>query len=78
MSTAKSWVERSAGRATATSLVVLLERNAIFIFLLALVTFFTVEHDRFLSTRNITNVLTGVSIFGVIAVGMTFVILTAC
>jgi inositol transport system permease protein len=77
LSTAKSWVERSAGRATATSLVVLLERNAIFIFLLALVTFFTVEHDRFLSTRNITNVLTGVSIFGVIAVGMTFVILTA-
>ncbi|HEY1312270.1 MAG TPA: ABC transporter permease, partial [Steroidobacteraceae bacterium] len=39
--------------------------------------FFALENSRFLSLRNLTNILTEVSIYGIIAVGMTFVILTA-
>jgi len=46
-------------------------------FLLALILFFSLENSRFLSMRNVANILTEVSIYGIIAVGMTFVILTA-
>ncbi len=44
--------------------------------MLALVAVFALLNQRFLSPRNITNILTEVSIFGIIAVGMTYVILT--
>ena len=54
-----------------------LRRYGTTLFLVALVVFFGVENSRFLSLRNITNILTEVSIYGIIAVGMTFVILTA-
>jgi inositol transport system permease protein len=47
------------------------------LFLVALLVFFALENSRFLSIRNVTNILTEVSIYGIIAVGMTFVILTA-
>ena len=47
------------------------------LFLLLLIAFFTAQNPRFLSLRNASNILTEVSIYGVIAVGMTFVILTA-
>jgi inositol transport system permease protein len=53
-----------------------LEKYGTLLFLLALVAVFTLLNDRFLSARNITNILTEVSIFGIIAVGMTYVILT--
>lgn len=46
-------------------------------FLAALILFFALENPRFISVRNVTNILTEVSIYGIIAVGMTFVILTA-
>ena len=46
------------------------------IFLLLLIGFFGIQNERFLSLRNATNILTEVSIYGVIAVGMTFVLLT--
>lgn len=46
------------------------------IFLLLLIAFFTLQNARFLSLRNASNILTEVSIYGVVAVGMTFVILT--
>jgi inositol transport system permease protein len=46
------------------------------LFLVVLIVFFTVQNDRFLSPRNLTNILTEVSIYGIISVGMTFVILT--
>jgi inositol transport system permease protein len=39
--------------------------------------FFASQNQRFLSLRNLTNILTEGSIYGIIAVGMTFVILTA-
>jgi inositol transport system permease protein len=54
-----------------------LRRYGTSLFLLALIGFFALENSRFLSIRNVTNILTEVSIYGIIAVGMTFVILTA-
>ncbi|ESQ86961.1 sugar ABC transporter permease [Asticcacaulis sp. AC460] len=47
------------------------------LFLLLLIVVFAAWNPRFLSLRNAVNILTEVSIYGVIAVGMTFVILTA-
>ncbi len=47
------------------------------LFLLLLIAVFAAWNPRFLSVRNAVNILTEVSIYGVIAVGMTFVILTA-
>lgn len=46
------------------------------LFLLLLIIFFAAQNARFLSPRNLTNILTEVSIYGIISVGMTFVILT--
>jgi inositol transport system permease protein len=37
---------------------------------------FTVYNPRFLSARNVTNILTEVSIYGIIGIGMTYIILT--
>jgi inositol transport system permease protein len=54
-----------------------LRRYGTSLFLCALIVFFGLENSRFLSLRNVTNILTEVSIYGIIAVGMTFVILTA-
>ena len=45
--------------------------------LLALVVFFTIASPSFLTLDNATNILSQVSITGIIAVGLTFVILTA-
>src|SRR6185312_1289924 len=47
------------------------------LFLLLLIAVFAAANPRFLSLRNAANILTEVSIYGIIAVGMTFVILTA-
>ena len=47
------------------------------LFLLLLIAVFAAVNPRFLSVRNATNILTEVSIYGIIAIGMTFVILTA-
>ena len=54
-----------------------LQRYGTSFFLAALILFFALENPRFISVRNVTNILTEVSIYGIIAVGMTFVILTA-
>jgi inositol transport system permease protein len=54
-----------------------LRRYGTSLFLASLIGFFSLENSRFLSLRNVTNILTEVSIYGIIAVGMTFVILTA-
>ena len=54
-----------------------LRRYGTSLFLLALIVFFALENSRFLSLRNLANILTEVSIYGIIAVGMTFVILTS-
>ena len=62
-------------RAPANALA-LLARFAPLIFLLLLMALFTFLAPRFLSSLNLFNILRQVSIFGIVAVGMTFVILT--
>ncbi|HZP20355.1 MAG TPA: ABC transporter permease [Bauldia sp.] len=55
----------------------ILARFAPLIFLVVLMAVFAVLEPRFLSSINLFNVLRQVSIYGLLAVGMTFVILTA-
>jgi inositol transport system permease protein len=55
----------------------LLEKFGVVLFLLALIVFFQFQNERFLSIRNILNILSDVSIYGILSVGMTFVILTS-
>jgi inositol transport system permease protein len=55
----------------------LLEKFGVLLFLIVLIGFFAFQNERFLSVRNIFNILADVSIYGIMAVGMTFVILTA-
>jgi ribose/xylose/arabinose/galactoside ABC-type transport system permease subunit len=66
-----------AAERKALSLVDLLGRFAPLIFLLALVAILSYLEPGFRTERNIMNVLRQVSIIGILAVGMTFVILTA-
>jgi inositol transport system permease protein len=58
------------------SLVEFLNRYATGLFLVVVCLFFTAQNPHFLSLRNLANILTDVSIYGVVAVGMTFVIIT--
>jgi|TARA_B110000240_G_scaffold100351_1_gene113623 inositol transport system permease protein len=55
----------------------LFAKAAPILFLIALIIGFGLANERFLSSRNMMNILTEVSIYGLLAVGMTFVILTA-
>ncbi|HEV2107898.1 MAG TPA: ABC transporter permease [Thermomicrobiales bacterium] len=57
-------------------LVSILGRSAPAIFLAVLIVIFATLEPAFLSERNVLNVLRQISITGIIAVGMTFVILT--
>ena len=59
------------------NLIGFLEKYGVLVFLLLLIVVFAAYNPRFLSTRNITNILTEVSIYGIIGVGMTYVILAA-
>lgn len=52
------------------------EKYGVLLFLVALIVIFTLYNPMFLSARNIKNILTEVSIYGIIGVGMTYVILT--
>jgi len=56
--------------------VAFLQKFGVFLFLILLIIFFGSQNPRFLSIRNLFNILTDVSIYGVMAVGMTLVILT--
>src|SRR3954452_15955018 len=58
-------------------LIGFLQKFGVFIFLILLIIFFASQNPRFLSVRNLFNILTDVSIYGIMAVGMTLVILTA-
>lgn len=58
-------------------LVAFFERFGVLIFMVLLLLFFQSQNGNFLSSRNAFNILTEVSIYGIMAVGMTFVILTA-
>ena len=52
------------------------ERFGVLIFMILLLIFFQSQNSNFFSERNIFNILTEVSIYGIMAVGMTFVILS--
>ena len=58
-------------------LIGFLQKFGVFVFLILLIIFFTAQNPRVLSIRNLFNILTDVSIYGIMAVGMTLVILTA-
>ncbi|HWU50046.1 MAG TPA: ABC transporter permease [Asticcacaulis sp.] len=72
---AESELAGSAGRRI--DAIAFLNRWGAGLFLIALILIFTAQNPHFLSLRNATNILTEVSIYGVIAIGMTLVILTA-
>jgi inositol transport system permease protein len=57
--------------------IVILEKFGVLLFLVVLIVFFQLQNERFLSLRNVLNILSDVSIYGILSVGMTFVILTA-
>lgn len=58
-------------------MITLIGQFAPLIFLIVLIVFFAIQEPRFLGTSNIFNLLRQVSITGLIAIGMTYVILTA-
>jgi inositol transport system permease protein len=57
--------------------IVILEKFGVLLFLVVLIVFFQLQNERFLSLRNVLNILSDVAIYGILSVGMTFVILTA-
>src|SRR6266699_6682376 len=59
-----------------TDIIGFLARIAPLIFLIVLMAAFAVEEPRFLTPLNLFNILRQVSIYGLLAIGMTFVILT--
>jgi inositol transport system permease protein len=67
----------TAGAAKGIDLFGLLARFAPLIFLVVLMLVFAILEPRFLSSVNLFNVMRQVSITGLLAVGMTFIILTA-
>ena len=68
--------EEGAPKTAELDLFGLLARFAPLIFLLVLMAVFAILEPRFLSPLNLFNVMRQVSIFGLLAIGMTFVILT--
>jgi ribose/xylose/arabinose/galactoside ABC-type transport system permease subunit len=62
---------------TKTDVFGFLARFAPLIFLIVLIAAFAIFEPRFLTPLNLFNILRQVSIYGLLAVGMTFVILTA-
>jgi inositol transport system permease protein len=65
------------GRRDSIDILEVMARFAPLIFLLVLIAAFTIAEPKFFSMVNLLNVLRQVSIYGLLAVGMTFVILTA-
>lgn len=57
--------------------IAVFERFGVLIFMVLLILFFQTQNGHFLTGRNTINILTEVSIYGIMAVGMTLVILTA-
>ena len=67
----------SAPARTKTDVFSFLARFAPLLFLIVLIGVFAIFEPRFLTPLNLFNILRQVSIYGLLAVGMTFVILTA-
>ncbi len=69
-------LEDEKGERPARDWAGLLAQYGIFLALLILIAFFAARSDVFLSSTNILNVLRQVSVVGICAVGMTFIMLT--
>jgi ribose/xylose/arabinose/galactoside ABC-type transport system permease subunit len=76
MTTTTSTVE-GASKAGKTDMLTILSRFGAFIFFIVLCIIFAILEPAFIKPINIFNVLRQVSIYGLLAIGMTFVILTA-
>jgi ribose/xylose/arabinose/galactoside ABC-type transport system permease subunit len=68
---------RSTGLAVGADILSIASRFGAFLFLIVLCIIFAILEPAFLSPVNVFNVLRQVSIYGLLAIGMTFVILTA-
>ena len=60
-----------------TTLVGILKKYGIFLVLLVIILILSIVSPVFFSTRNLLNIFRQISVIGIIAVGMTFVIVTA-
>ena len=76
METAQTNVPRRSESAALGRAASLLQRQGALIALVLLVLFGTVRYDNFFSVLNISNVVRYNSMFGLVALGMTFVIMT--
>lgn len=76
MTTTSSTVE-GTGKTGKTDILTILSRFGAFIFFIVLCIIFAILEPAFIKPINIFNVLRQVSIYGLLAIGMTFVILTA-
>ena len=54
-----------------------LSKYAVILVVVVLFVFFSIRLDTFLTVKNVTNILRQVSIYGICAVGMSIVIITA-
>nr|WP_245622399.1 ABC transporter permease [Devosia epidermidihirudinis] len=70
-------IKSSAGSNTKGALASRAIKLAPLLFLLVIVVFFGLMNERFFSVRNLFNIANEVSVFGLMAVGATFVILAA-
>lgn len=77
MSTAAVGSSARAEKAGGVDPAAVLGRFAPIIFLLVVMVFFSIFEDGFRTTNNLLQIVRQVSVFGILAVGMTFVILTA-
>jgi ribose transport system permease protein len=67
----------TAARSTSSILLDLIRRYSVLLILLVIGLIFTLGSDRFLTPSNLMNIALQTSIIAIIAIGMTFVILTA-
>src|SRR5919206_4128107 len=64
------------GRVTRARVASVLQRQGALVALILVAAFATARYERFLTEENLTNVLRQNSMLGLVALGMTFVILT--
>ncbi|MFN8483817.1 MAG: ABC transporter permease [Anaerolineae bacterium] len=76
MATATANIQQKSGRAGAARWASIIQRQGVLIVLVLLIIFGAIRYDGFLSAYNIASVLRYNSMFALIALGMTFVIMT--
>jgi len=69
--------KKTSARSTSSILLDIIRRYSVLLILLAIGVIFTLGSDRFLTPSNLMNIALQTSIIAIVAIGMTFVILTA-